>query len=139
AVRRDIGPYRAAVAMDRMALRAQVSEDDLTAARIAPVAAKVRGHFGHNLLALRVTLFANPAKRFFHGPERLAIIAFQNFPQVICMEHTLGELVCEHRIKELPRPPLPLQKQINCEWLKLRREAGVFAQEDIRKLRIFHP
>src|SRR5258706_6500138 len=100
-----------------MALRAQVAEDNLTAERVADMLAKIRRHFSHDLFALGISFFTNPAKRLLHSPERLTIVAFQNLAQVIRIEDAFGQLVGEHGIEKRPRPLLALHDEINRERL----------------------
>ena len=97
-----------ALAINRMTLRAQVAEDGLATIRVADVFAKISTHLGRDLFAFGIPFLANFAERFFNGPERIAIVAFQNLPQVIRIEHALWQFVREHGIEKFPRPAFAL-------------------------------
>ncbi len=126
AIGRDVGADFPALAVNRVALRAEIAKDGLAAMRIADVFAEIRGHFGHDLFALGISLFANFAEGFLDRPQRIAIVALQNLSQVIRVEHAFGQLVREHGIEKFPRPALALHDQINRQRLQFRaRVSGI--------------
>ncbi len=131
-----IGAHLAAFAVNGVALGAEVLEDALTGDGVADVLAQILAHFGDDLFAFGVSLFANFAERLFDRPERFAVVALQNLSQVIGVEHALGKLVGEHRVEKFPRPRLALHDQIDRQRLQFGRELRVFGENDIGELRV---
>src|SRR5579871_542257 len=70
-----------------MALGANSFEDLGPVLRVAQVVAEELTHLGNDFLALGVSFLANGTPRFFDGPDRLPVVAFHNFPQMIGVEH----------------------------------------------------
>ena len=87
------GPTLAALSVDGVALAAEILEDLLAGVRIADVRPQVFAHFGHDFFPFRISLVADFAERFFHGPECFAVVALQDFAEVIGVEHAFGKFV----------------------------------------------
>ena len=105
--------------------------------RVADVLAEVSGHLGDDFFAFGIPLLADLAERFLDGPERFAIVALQDFSQVVGVEHAFGQLVREHGVEKFPRPRLALHEQIDRQRLQFGREFRVLREDDIGELRVF--
>ena len=107
-----------------MALAAEIPEDLLAGVRIADVRAEEFAHLGHDFFPFGISLVADFAERFFHRPECFAIVALQDFAEVVGVEHGFGKFFLQHRVEEFSRPRLALHDQINRQRLNFRVQAS---------------
>ena len=91
-----------------MALSAEVLENALAGVGIAQISPQELSHLDDHFFPVGIPLRANLSESFLDLPDRLAIVALENLPQVIRVEHTFGELIRTHGIQQLPRPRLAL-------------------------------
>ena len=103
--------------------------------RIAEAAAKAVQHLGNDFFALRISFFANNSPGFLNGPERLAVVAFHDFAQVIRVENGARQVVLPDCIQNLSRPWLALHDQFDDEWLCFWRESWIMPDQEVGEFR----
>ncbi len=87
------GPTLAALSVDGVALAAEFLEDLLAGDRVADVRRRNSPIWATTFSRSGFRSVAEFAERFFHGPECFAVVALQDFAEVIGVEHAFGKFV----------------------------------------------